>query len=101
MGKRTVRGERMTDRFTSREITKVLDTLIGETTAVGDSAIDHDIEENLKTLIDVVNWCLDGVADSADTRHNYQGTMRDIGERAFSAMCEWQEWLKAQIDEVN
>ena len=91
----------MNDRFTSQEITKVLDALIGRTTAVGDSAIDHEIEENLKTLIDVVNWCLDGIADSADTRHNYQGSMRDIGERAFSAMCEWQEWLKAQIDEVS
>ena len=91
----------MSDRFTSQEITKLLEKLIGGTTAIGDSAIDHDIEENLKTLIDVVNWCLDGVADSADTRHNYQGTMRDIGERAFSAMCEWQEWLKAQIDEVS
>ena len=88
----------MSNRFTSREITKVLDTLIGGTTAVGDSAIDHDIEENLKTLIDVVNWCLDGVADSADTRHNYQGSMRVIGERAFSAMCEYRDWLNEQIE---
>lgn len=88
----------MSNRFTSREITKVLDTLIGGTTAVGDSAIDHDIEENLKTLIDVVNWCLDGIADSAYTRHNYQGSMRDIGERAFSAMCEYRDWLNEQIE---
>lgn len=91
----------MSDRFTSQEITKVLGTLIGRTTAVGDSAIDHEIEENLKTLIDVVNWCLDGIADSADTRHNYQGSMRVIGERAFSAMCEWQEWLADTIYEAS
>ena len=91
----------MTDRFTSREITKVLGTLIGGTTAVGDSTLDHEIEENLKTLIDVVNWCLDGIADSANTRHNYQGSMRDIGERAFSAMCGWQAWLTDTIYEAS
>lgn len=91
----------MTDRFTSREITKVLGTLIGGTTAVGDSTLDHEIEENLKTLIDVANWCLDSIADSADTRHNYQGSMRDIGERAFRAMCELQEWLTDMIYEAS
>lgn len=94
-------AEKMTDRFTSQEITKLLGKLIGGTTAIGDSTIDHEIEKNLKTLIDVVNWCLDGIVNSADTRHNYQGSMRVIGERAFSAMNEWQEWLKAQIDEVS
>ena len=88
----------MTDRFTSREITKVLGKLIGGTTAVGDSAIDREIEENLKTLIDVINWCMDGLADSASTRHNYQGSMRDVGERAFSAMCEYRDWLNEQIE---
>ena len=88
----------MSERFTEREITKIMDTLIGATTAVGDSAIDREIEENLKTLIDVINWCMDGLADSASTRHNYQGSMRDVGERAFSAMCEYRDWLNEQIE---
>lgn len=91
----------MSVRITSQEITKVLEKLIGGTTAVGDSTIDHEVEENLKTLIDVANWCLDSIADSADTRHNYQGSMRDIGEQAFRAMCEWQEWLTDTIYEAS
>ena len=88
----------MSYRFTEREITKIMDALIGATTAVGDSHEDEIIEKNLKTLIDVINWCMDGLADSARTRHNYQGSMRDVGERAFSAMCEYRDWLNEQIE---
>ena len=38
------------------EIIKLLGILIGGTEAVGDSAVDHQVEANLKTLIDVTNW---------------------------------------------
>lgn len=77
-----------------REIVKLLEILIGTTEAVGDSAYDDKIESNLKTLIDVANWCMDSVSQSASTRHRPEYSMRKIGERAFSALCEWEEWLK-------
>ena len=80
-----------------REIIKLLEILIGSTEAVGDSAIDNKIEINLKTLIDVANWCMDGVSQSASTRHRKEYSMSKIGERAFSALCEWEEWLKERI----
>ncbi len=89
----------MKQKLTSEEIIKVLDTLIGPTEAIGDSAADHVIEHNLMTLIDVVNWCLDGISYSASTRHRFEKSMRDIGERAFSAMDEWREWLTERIAE--
>ena len=77
-----------------REIVKLLEILIGTTEAVGDSAVDDKIESNLKTLIDVANWCMDGVSQSASTRHRPEYSMRKVGERAFSALCEWEEWLR-------
>ena len=80
-----------------REIVKLLEILIGTTEAVGDSAVDDKIESNLKTLIDVANWCMDGVSQSASTRHRPEYSMRKVGERAFSALCEWEEWLKERI----
>ena len=86
-------------RITSNEIINLLDHLIGQTTAVGDSAIDHIVEENLKTLIDVADWCLDGVVQSAETRHRFEGSMRDVGERAFAALDEWRNWLDERIKE--
>lgn len=79
------------------EIVKLLEILIGTTEAVGDSAVDDKIESNLKTLIDVANWCMDGVSQSASTRHRPEYSMRKVGERAFSALCEWEEWLEARI----
>lgn len=85
--------------MTADEIIKVLEKLIGATEAVGDSAIDHNVEANLKTLIDVTNWCLEGVNQSSLTRHRYEWSMRDVGERAYSAMAEWRDWLTERLDQ--
>jgi len=85
--------------MTAYEIIKVLENLIGGTEAVGDSAIDHKVEENLKTLIDVTNWCIDGINQSSCTRHRYEGSMSDVGERAFSAMVELRDWLTERIEQ--
>ena len=83
--------------MSDKEIIKLLEILIGNTEAVGDSAADDEIESNLKTLIDIANWCMDGVSQSASTRHRPEYSMRKVGERAFSALCEWEEWLNERI----
>ncbi len=80
------------------EIIKLLDILIGGTEAVGDSATDKKVEENLMKLIDVTNWCIDGIAQSAETRHKPEYSMREIGERAFSALDEIRNWLQERIE---
>lgn len=82
----------------SKEIIKLLEILIGGTEAVGDSSVDGKVEKNLMKLIDITNWCLDGVAQSSETRHRFEHSMRNIGERAFSAMDEWKTWLQERID---
>lgn len=88
----------MPDNLNSREIIKVVDCMIGSTTAVGDSAMDKIIDNNLRNLIDLVNWALDGIADSARTRHRSEESMRITGERAFSALYEWKNWIEATIN---
>lgn len=88
----------VTNRFNSREIIKVVDRMIGQTTAIGDSERDEIIDNNLRNLIDLVNWALDGIADSARTRHRNEESMRVSGERAFSALCEWKDWIEATIN---
>ena len=82
----------------SEEIIRLLEILIGRTEAVGDSVIDDKIEDNLMKLIDVTDWCLDGVAQSSKTRDRFEGSMRRIGERAFSIMKEWSEWLQKRLN---
>lgn len=83
--------------FNSREIIKVVNKLIGPTTAIDHSTADKIIDNNLRNLIDLVNWALDGIADSARTRHRSEESMRITGERAFSALCEWKEWIDEKI----
>lgn len=84
--------------MTSKEIIKVVDKLIGMTTAVGESNADVQIDANLRKVIDVVDFLLEEVMRSAKTRHRFEDSMRQIGERAFSAMCEWKDWLDTAIN---
>ena len=84
--------------MTSHEIIKLLTCLLGGTEAIGDSAYDEVVKENLKKLIDITNWCLDGISQSAETRHRYESSMRDVGETAFSALCEYKEWIEERIE---
>lgn len=90
----------MGDEFTDREIIKLLDKLIGPTVATGNSDADERVMRNLRTLIYIGNWCLDGLAYAAETRHRPEQSMRDIGETAFSAMDEWRQWLEERIKEM-
>lgn len=88
-------------KLDSQETIKVLDALIGRTEAVGDSWEDEKIEENLRTLIDVINWCLDGVYQSSSTRDSVEYSMRVVGSRAYEALLDYKKWLDEMLDEVE
>lgn len=88
------------ERLDSGEIIKLLENLIGATEAVGDSWADEKIEKNLMTLIDVTNWCIDGVAQSSETKNRTEWSMRRIGERAFGALLDWKEWLAERSEDA-
>lgn len=87
------------ENLNSSEIIKLLDNLIGGTEAVGDSWADEKIEKNLMTLIDVASWCIDGVAQSSETKNRTEWSMRRIGERAFGALLDWKDWLAERSEE--
>ena len=87
-------------KFETNEILKLLDVMVGSTEPVADSAIDEKVNDNLMVLIDVINWCLDGVYDAARHRKSDYASQREIGERAYSAILEWEEWLKQSEDEL-
>lgn len=87
-------------KFNHNEIEKLLDVLIGTTCPVADSEIDRQIGENLMVLIDVINWCLDGVYSAASYRKSPYGSQMVVGERAYAAMLEWKEWLGNVEDEL-
>lgn len=87
-------------RMTDQEICKLLDIVIGPTEPVADSAIDVEREENLKTLIDIGNWVLDGLYYAAQHRKDQYYSSSIVGERAYVTMLEWKDWLAEKEDEL-
>ena len=83
----------------SHEIIKVLDNLIGPTGAVGDSNVDEWRYERLKVLIDVTNWCLNGVQFASSACGRPEGSMHKIGWDAKCALDEWHTRLGEILSE--
>lgn len=87
--------------FESKEIIKLIDHLIGNTIAVGESNADEKTLENLKVLIDVTNWCLDGVHQSSETIGRPEWSMNLVGFTAKGALDDYRVWLNELWDEVE
>ena len=90
----------MARMFETREITKLLDAMIGNVEAVGDSYIDEQSLDNLKTLIDVTNWCLDGIQFAmASGKGRAEYSMRKISSTAECALDEYRVWISNILNE--
>lgn len=87
-------------KWSTDEIIKVIDSMIGRTEPAGDCAIDHVVEDNVRTLIDVMDGCLDRMYEAATYRKSEYGSQRDVGERAYAAMLEWRDWLNNKEEEL-
>ena len=86
-------------KLSSEEITKVLDALIGRVEPIGETNFDEKVLENLRTLIDVTNWCLEWAANARDYINRAESSMNKVGFTAQCAMQEWAEWLKKRIED--
>lgn len=82
----------------SQEIIKILDVLIGKTWAIGETNEDKKRTSNLKTLIDVVDYCLDWLLISVELQGNEYSIMENR-ELARQAMFEYMDWFKQRIEE--
>ena len=90
----------MSRLFETKEITKLLDALIGEVEAVGETNEDKRRLDNLKTLIDVTNWCLDGLQFAMSSgRGRAEYSMAEIGHTAWCALDEYEKWIAEVLEE--
>lgn len=87
-------------KLNSNEICNLLENLIGITEPQAESAIDEKVEENLKTLIDIGDWVLDGMYYTAKHRKDSYYSSYNIGEYAYSTMLEWKDWLEQKEKEL-
>ena len=91
----------MAEKMTSREICKLLENVVGSTEPIADTAIDDVVSENLKTLIDIGDWVLDGLLYTAEHKKDPYYSSRTIGERAYACMLEWKEWLAEKEQQLG
>lgn len=90
----------MSRMFETKEITKLLNALIGDVEAVGETNEDNRRLDNLKTLIDVTNWCLDGLQFAMASGYGRpEYSMAEISYTAQCALDEYGKWITDVLDE--
>ena len=90
----------MSRMFETSEITKLLGVMIGKTDAVGETNEDNRRLDNLKTLIDVTNWCLDGLQFAMASGYGRpEYSMAEISYTAQCALDEYGKWIAEVLEE--
>lgn len=90
----------MTRMFETSEITKLLDALIGNTEPVGETIEDKRRLDNLRTLIDVTNWCLDELQFAMASGYGRaEYSMAEISHTAYCALDEYEKWIADILEE--
>lgn len=82
----------MIDAGTILEVTR---NLIGETEPYGDSNLDRVRMKNLDKLIYVIDELLYDLEKVAVNKDRYEGSMREMGKKAYNAMEDFWSWLNA------
>jgi hypothetical protein len=88
-------------KLTPEEIIKLLDNLIGPTEPYGDNMIDLARRDNLRILLEITDWCLDGIYFSLKGINSSQSSSRIIGNMAKSAFEDYNKWIKEKLDEYS
>jgi hypothetical protein len=82
--------------LSTKEIIKLVDVLIGEVEAVGESREDENRLENLNALICLTDDCLSKISLAARTSTRQEESMRKIGRKALKYLAESAEWFDAK-----
>ena len=81
--------------LSANEICNVLEVLIGNTHAQGETTADDKAFERLKVLESVTDWCMDGFNYEASLAHRNEWSMSRSGKEAIAYLKETKEWIEA------
>lgn len=84
--------------LTAENIIDVVDVLIGPVEPYGSSEADAIRLENIDKLISLTSVCLDNIIEASRYWDSPAASMAKIGERAYKAIDEYEQWIK---DERN
>ena len=82
--------------LSTKEIIKLVDVLIGDVEAVGESREDENRLENLNALIELTDACLDKISYASRTSTRQEASMRRIGRMALKYLAESAEWFNGK-----
>ena len=80
--------------LSSDEICKIVDKLVGEVEATGESHEDAMRLENLKNLIDLTDSCLDKIHFASLSSTKNEASMREIGRYALQYLAASAGWFE-------
>ena len=78
----------------SDTIIEVVDNLVGEVEAVGETWEDKRRLDNLKKMIDLSDHLLRQIYEASLTRNRVEATMKKIGETAYDYLQSARDWAE-------
>lgn len=79
--------------FSAKEIFKLVDALVGNVEAVGETSADDIALKRLEVLISVTDMCLDKIVGASHTSNRPEYSMREVGMTALRYLAESSEWF--------
>lgn len=86
----------MGDKFTSYEITKILEKLMGDIEPIGETHHDDVAYANLLTYIEVATWFIERIYEVAECYDRPEWSMQRSGEKALKYLSK----LNTDISEL-
>lgn len=75
------------------ELTQIVNKLVGQIVATGDSSRDGERLENLKIMCNLVEGLIEEIHFSARDKDSYEGSVRQIGQYADKFLNNLKEEL--------
>ena len=93
------KGEPM--KLSANEICNVLEVLIGNTHAQGETTADDKAFDRMEVLEQVTDWCLDGFYYECGKANKSEWSMARSGKEAIKYLKETKEWIECILHEVE
>ena len=76
------------------ELTQIVNKLVGQISATGDSSRDGERLESLKTMCNIVEGLIEEIQFSARDKDSYEGSVKQIGQYASNFLNNLKEELQ-------
>lgn len=88
-------------KLNGTEICKVLEVLVGNTQAQGETTADDKAFDRLQVLEQVTDWCLEGFNYECSNAYKSEWSMARSGKEAIKYLKETKEWIEGILHEVE